>query len=204
MVLLALSAEPEWKVRPFVKKNHIDYIVASDAEKTVKEYGISGYPTILILDPDGEVKWKGSSTLMADEVLKDVLKESPPKPGGILEEKTAEAALKQAERYLKQKKYAKAYKAFRKLSKQHKHTKAGKTAKAKLKEIMADAQIMAAIETRDLEKDCTSWLETAAILLGKGEAQEAARYYRRIIRKYPDSDYAKQAKKKLESLAKKD
>ncbi len=204
MVLLALSDEPDWKVSPFVKKNHIDYIVASDAEKTFKKYGIKSYPTILILDPDGEVQWKGNNTLMADEALKVVLRESPPKPGGILEEKAAKAAFKQAERYLKKKKYAKAYKTFRKVAKQYKSTKYGKKAKKKLKEMKADEQIMAAIDAGSLHKDCMSWLDTASILLDQGETKKAARYYRRIIKKYPESDYAKQAQKKLETLSKKE
>ncbi len=204
MVLLALTKEPDWKVRPFVKKNNIDYIVASDAEKTIKEYGITGYPTILILDPDGEVKWKGHNSMVADEVLKQVIHESPPKLGGILEEKSAKTRYKQAARYLKKQKYAKAYKAFRKVSKQYKHTKYGKKAKKKLKEMKADEEIMAAINAGSLHKDCKSWLETASTLLKQGEPQKAATYYRRIIKKYPDSDYAKQAKEKLEALSKKD
>ncbi len=204
MVLLALSNEPEWKVRPFVKKNNMDYIVASDAEKTFKKYGVKAYPTIVILDPDGEVVWMGHNTLESDQVLKQVLARNPPKPGGILEEKAAQSTYKQAERYLKKKKYAKAYKAFRKISKKHKHTKYGKKAKTRLKEMKSDAEIMAVIDARNLDKDCTSWLETAAIHIKNDEPKKAAKYYRRIIKKYPDSDFAKQAKKKLEALSKKE
>ena len=68
----------------------------------------------------------------------------------------------------------------------------------------SDEQIMAAIDAGSLHKNCESWLETASILLEQGEAKKAARYYRRIIKKYPDSDYAKQAKKKLGALSKED
>jgi len=204
VVLLALSDEPDWKVAPFVKKNNINYIVASDAEKTFKKYGIKTYPTILILDPDGVVQWKGHGIFEAEQVLKRVLARSPPKPGGVLEERVAKLAFKQAERYLKKKQYAKAYKAFKKVAKQRKHTKYGKKAKTKLREMKSDEQIMAVIDAGSLQKNCENWMETASILLEQGEAKKAARYYRRIIKKYPDSDYAKQAKKELGALAKKE
>ncbi len=59
--LLAINAgESEDKVRPFIKRNRIQYNVLLDKDNSVTGYfGIIGLPTYILIDKQGEVVVKG-------------------------------------------------------------------------------------------------------------------------------------------------
>ena len=57
LVLVALSYEPKALVAPYVTKHNMSYIVGADAKNTKEAFGIDGYPTAFLIDPDGKVAW---------------------------------------------------------------------------------------------------------------------------------------------------
>lgn len=201
VVLLALSYEPSEKVGKFVRENKIPYIVGSGAEATKKAYGIRGYPTMFIVDPDGKVAWSGHPS--SGEVKKTIdrlLKENPPKSKQPFAAYGAEGDWKKAEGLLKKKKYAEAIKAYEKIAKTYKGAKQAKAAQARLKEIKADEKIMAQVKATLEKRDCEAWLSMARAFAKSGKKKDAIDYYERIVKEYPDSDYAETAREELERI----
>lgn len=198
VVLVALSSEPESKVKSFIKDNKATYITGSGAGTTLSAYGVRGIPHVFLIDPKGKVAWAGHPSV-AEPPLRKLLKESPPKKRSFLSQKSARAAYKRANKLYKQKKYSKAMRAFQEIAEQFKGTKSAKQAKAKLKKIKANSRIMRIIEKDKAERLSKGWLEAARILAQYGDKKDALKYYKRIIKKYPDTKYAKlaQAEKKL-------
>ena len=111
LVLLAVSYEDESKVKKYVKKEKVPYIVGADGGSTRDKYGIQGYPTAFLIDPDGKVAWKGHPAV-ADKEIEKLLKENPPKSKSFLARTSASSAYKKASKLYKKKKYEKAMEAF--------------------------------------------------------------------------------------------
>jgi TolA-binding protein len=200
VVLVTLSYEPAAEVRPYVKKHRLGYIVGSGSQATNKAYGINGYPTFFVIDPDGKVVFKGHSSHQAEESVKRVLKENPPKKGGSLRERAAKSAYKKALKLQKRKKYAKAIKAYESVAGDFKGTRYGKKAKSKLKKINSNKRIMAKVRHAEAKKKCESWLQLARALARDDKRAQARKYYRRIIKEFPDTEYAEVARGEMVSL----
>jgi tetratricopeptide (TPR) repeat protein len=189
-----LSYEPDNLVRRYVKENQVPYIVGAGAKATEKAYGIKDYPTMFIIDPDGNVAWSGHpGDEKVTKTIDALLKDNPPKAKAKLGDKAAKDALKKADALLKKKKYAEALKAYEKVAKNFKDSKSAKKARTAIDKLRADAKIMAQVRTDELKKECENWLEMARSLAKSGDQKAAADYYDRIIDKYPDSKYAETA-----------
>lgn len=202
-LLVALSDEPSATVKPFAKKNKINYVVGMDAKPTFKEYGIRGYPTIFVLDRAGEIVYKGHSADDAEEAVEESLKKKGPtkrEPLEPLGSGAAKTALTKADDLFKKKDYAKALKEYEKLAKVHKDTDIGKKAKAQVGKIKGDKAIMAAVAEGDMRKKCEDWLQMARTLAKGGKNEEAAKYYKKVLDDYPESTFAQTARAEMAGL----
>ncbi len=205
VVLLALSYEPAATVQRYLKENQrITYIVGAGAKATQDAYGVRGFPTMFIIDPEGEIAWIGHPNgPEAEKAIEGVLRDTPPKSKLSLRELVAKKAYQKAGKHRKKKRYVEAIKGYAKISKRFEGTKYAKKAKAKLKKLKADKRIMAKVrKARRLanKKRCEDWLQLARSLAEGGRSGEAAKYYERIIEKFPDSRYAKTAEEELAEL----
>lgn len=77
LVVIGLSDEPEAKVKGMTTPQ-IDYAVAIDTKARSKTaVGVSGIPHVLLLDPQGIVKWEGFPLLngfeLTEQVVADIL-----------------------------------------------------------------------------------------------------------------------------------
>jgi thiol-disulfide isomerase/thioredoxin len=79
IVVIGLTDEPKDKVEPFVKEMNMNYAVGGGS-KTLNQYGVKGIPTAFIIDPSGEIAWKGHPMSGMDEALEAQIKKTPPKP----------------------------------------------------------------------------------------------------------------------------
>lgn len=200
VVLVALSDEPAYKVKPFVKSNKMNYIVGMEARETLTAYGVKGFPTALIVDPSGKIIWRGHPQMPeAEETLEKALKETPPKVKTIAAMR-AGGALAKADNLLSEKKYAKAIKEYERIAKAFKGSDTGRKASAKLKGLKADAQIMGIVRAEETKKNCEGWIETARALAKSGKDNKAAEYYQKVLDKYPDSEFAETSRAELEKL----
>lgn len=199
VILVALSYEPAGKVGPYVTKNKVSYIVGSDATSARDAYGVNGFPTAFLVDPSGKIAWIGHPAA-AEEAIEDLLKESPPKGKGVLGDEAAKAALKKADNHLKRKRYGRAMQGYEKVAKEFAGTKSAKTAKAQIKKMKADPEIMTAIRTEEANRNARRWLDMARTLADNGAEKDAIRYLRKITEKYPESEHAATARKELARL----
>lgn len=199
VVLVALSYEPGEKVGPYVKNNKMSYIVGGDAMSTKDAYGINGFPTAFLVDPDGKIAWVGHP-MEAEPAIEKLLKQKPPRGKGVLGDEAAKAALKKADNLYKKGRYSKSLSAYEKIVRDFSGTKGAKMARTKIKKMKADAAIMSAIRTEEANKNAKRWLDMAKTLADNGAENDAIRYYRKITEKYPDSDYAETARKELARL----
>jgi tetratricopeptide (TPR) repeat protein len=201
VVLVALSYESDSLVKKYVKDNNLPYIVGAGAKATEKAYNVKAYPTMFLIDPEGNIAWIGH---FPDEemtkTLDTLLKENPPKSKAKFGDKASQDALKKADSLLEKKKYAEALKAYEKVAKDFKGSKAAKKAKAAIEEMKSDEKIMAKIQAAEQKKECEEWLDMARSLAKTGDKAGAVEYYNRIIEKYPDSRYAKTAQEEKAQL----
>jgi len=200
LVILAVTGEPRSKVAPFVKDNKINYIVGAGAEKALTAYRIRGFPTVLVIGADGEIAYRGHNPLEAEKVAEEKLKEISSEDLGGIEESAAKSAYDKALKLYKKKDYAKALKAFGAVTKNFKGTEAAGEAAAKIKKMKASKKIMAKILKADADRKCEDWLDAARSLVKMDKTKEAAEYYQRIIDEYPDSSFAKIARKEMATL----
>ncbi|MBI5765101.1 MAG: redoxin domain-containing protein [Planctomycetes bacterium] len=201
-LLVALSDEPVETVKPFAKKNKINYIVGMDAKSTFKDFGIRGYPTIFVLDRAGEIVYKGHSAEEAEDAIDEAKKAKPEKPVAIepLGSGAAKTALAKADDLFKKKEYAKALKEYEKLAKVYKDTDVGKKAKAQVAKIKGDKAMMASVAEGEAKAKCEDWLQTARMLAKSGKSEDAAKYYKKVIEQFPNSTYAQTAQAELAGL----
>jgi len=75
MVVIGLSDEPEAKVLA-MKTPVMEYYSAIDTQKRLKNiYEVSGIPHIVLIDPNGIVRWQGFPFLTGHELTEAVLEE---------------------------------------------------------------------------------------------------------------------------------
>ena len=201
MVLVALSEETQSQVGRYVKQNKLPYIVGSGAKTAAKAYGIKAFPSAFLIGPDGVIEWVGHpNTPEAEKNIERVLKENPPKSKDSLGKRVAKADFEKAEKLYEKKKYAEALKAYEQVVENFKESKYAKLAKAKVEEIRADKKIMAKIRATQQKRDCENWLQMARSLAKKGKGSDAVEYYDRVIKEYPDSEYARTAEEEKDKL----
>jgi TolA-binding protein len=68
----------------------------------------------------------------------------------------------------------------------------------------ADPEVMKKVQNDAAEKDCKGWMSMAKNLVKAGLSEKARPYLEQVVQKYPDSDYAKEAKELLLKTGKKD
>ena len=75
LVIVGLSDEPEETVRNF-KGPKIKYASAVDPQaRTKKAVDVQGIPHVMLIDPDGIVRWEGFPFLTGHELTEDILQE---------------------------------------------------------------------------------------------------------------------------------
>ena len=77
MVVIGISDEPEAKVRA-MKDPKLDYASAIDTQgRTKKAVGVEGIPHVILMDPNGIVRWEGFPLLegyrLTEKAVADVL-----------------------------------------------------------------------------------------------------------------------------------
>lgn len=199
VILLAVSYEPEKTVKTYIEKQKLPYIVGAGAEDSMKEYGVKGFPTAFLINPDGKIAWTGHPATV-EEALEKLLKESPVKGKSFLVTGSAKSLYKKAEGYYKKKKYEEAVESYEELAKQYGTTKEGKLAKGKLKKIKGNSSIMAKIKMAKSEREADKWLRAARALAQDGDPADAVKYYDRIIKKYPETKAAKFAGEEIGAM----
>lgn len=190
VVLLAVSYEPTATVSKFLGSRKMKYIVAAGGETTRDAFGIDGYPTSFIIDPDGNVAWKGHPATI-DEPLAKIVKETPAKGKSFLVTGSAKSLATKAEKLYQKRDYEGAMKTYEQLSRDYSETKEGKAAKEKLKKMKGNSSIMEKIKSAKEERQADKWLRCARALAQYGDPSDSAKYYKRIIDKYPNTKSAK-------------
>ena len=83
LVVIGLSDETEAKVKKMVEPK-MDYFVAIDTQGRMKKaVQVQGIPHVLILDPQGIVRWEGYPLLTDFELDEKVVQEILAKPGPV-------------------------------------------------------------------------------------------------------------------------
>ncbi|MFH1419896.1 MAG: redoxin domain-containing protein [Planctomycetota bacterium] len=196
VILLALSPESASKVEKYVKKQRIPYVVGGGAERTRSIYGVSAYPTTYLIAPDGKVVWKGGPVNVEDQIRK-LIESNPAKSKGFLAEKSAAAAYKKASKLDKDGDYVEAWDLYMEITREFKGTKVANKAKSKLKKMRQQSRVMRVIKKARTDKTTFGWLECARVCVMYGDTEDAMKYYKRIIDKYPDCEAAKFAREEL-------
>ena len=133
--------------------------------------------------------------LMADEKAKAVIEQGQ-------REGEAAGLLEELEKSGQSKSTAEMLAALDDLAARFADTKAGKAAAEKAKSMRADPELMKKMTQASADKDCKAWLALARNFMKAGLKDKAKSYLDQVIQKYPDTDYAKEAKELLASLAK--
>ncbi len=199
VILLAISYEPESKVKDFVMRQKVSYIVGADAQSMLNDYGVKGFPSAFLIDPEGKIAWTGHPGVI-EEPLEKLVSENPPKSKGFLAAGSAKSAFKHADKLYKSKKYEDAMHALEMVAKDFPDSKEGKQAKGKLKKMKKNSKIMGIIKRARAERESDGWLQAARVLAQYGDKEDAAKYYRRIIDKHPGLSDAKLARQELADL----
>jgi thiol-disulfide isomerase/thioredoxin len=73
LVIIGLSDEPEERVKR-LKNPVMEYYSATDTKKTTKNiYRVTGIPHVVLVDPDGIVRWEGFPFMRGYELTDEVL-----------------------------------------------------------------------------------------------------------------------------------
>lgn len=74
MVFIGIHCDDWEKGREAAEEDKIEYIVANDVDgKTETAYEIEGYPTIVVIDKSGSVRYRDPDNL--EDAVKELLKE---------------------------------------------------------------------------------------------------------------------------------
>jgi thiol-disulfide isomerase/thioredoxin len=80
----------------------------------------------------------------------------------------------------------------------------GREAAEKARALRADPNVMKKIQNDAAEKDCKGWMSMARNFIKTGLPDKARPFLDQVIQKYPDTDYAKEAKELLQKMNRKD
>lgn len=74
VVFLSVTFDKPDEINRFLDKMVIFYPVGSDAEqKTIKAYGVTGFPETFLIDKNGVIRWQGSPFQLDKDILNKVL-----------------------------------------------------------------------------------------------------------------------------------
>jgi thiol-disulfide isomerase/thioredoxin len=119
-------------------------------------------------------------------------------------EAQADALLADIEKTAEKKSPAETLAALDDLARRLPGTNAGNAAAEKAKSMRADPDLMGKIQSQAADKDCKGWMSMARGFIKSGMPEKAKPYLEKVIQKYPDSDYAKEAKELLAKAAQPD
>lgn len=119
--LIGLTDAERKRVDEMLKKEKVFFPIGLEAKQAMEDYDISGYPRVVIIDPNGKVFWSGfpieegdkGAPKLIEEIGKAVEAAPPTRTHPELAAK-AQAYLKQARQALRADKYREAYTAARK------------------------------------------------------------------------------------------
>ena len=74
------------------------------------------------------------------------------------------------------------------------------SAKARLEALKGDKAVQAAVRDRDAERECRSWLAMADNFIKAEDPEKAKEYLQKIIAKYADTEWGRQAKERLAKI----
>ncbi len=117
-------------------------------------------------------------------------------------EKEAAGLLAQLDKAAATKTPAATLDAYEDLANRFPGTKAGQAAAQKAKAMRADKGLMAKMAGAAAEKDCKGWLSMARNFIKAGMTGKARPYLDKVIVRYPDTDFAKEAGEMLAKMKK--
>lgn len=191
VVLVAMSDEPKAKLAPFITNQKLPYIVGGNARSTVDAYGIRGFPTMYLVDPEGKVAWVGHPG-DAEDVLVELLRKHPAQKKSFFTTSPS-SELQIAGDLLKNHKYAEALDLYEKIAARDKGTDSANKAIAEINKLKSDRSIMTRINQSRVMQKGRGLLEAARLLAQRGEIKNAIRYYDMIIKDCADTEYAQLA-----------
>lgn len=104
-----------------------------------------------------------------------------------------------AEDSFKAGRYALAEETFRRIVDRHGATRAAGAARKRLRAFKTDEKLKAALARCKVDRECLKWMKLADALMKSGRKGKAKDYYTKILTIHPDSPYAAEARKKLQS-----
>jgi len=93
-------------------------------------------------------------------------------------------------------------KAYESLAATYADTEAGRTAGQRAKAMRSDTALMSRIANEAAEKDCPGWLSMARNFIKADLPDKARLYLEKVVKTYPDTSYAAEAKEMLEAMKK--
>ena len=76
LVVIGLSDEKPDVIREFMRKTKMDYAVATDESKVTSALvGVKGIPHVMVISPDGIVRWQGFPPMKEDTLNTAKLKQ---------------------------------------------------------------------------------------------------------------------------------
>lgn len=95
VVIIGLTDEHKSVVKNFMKSLPINYVVGTDSQDGA-HYGVSGIPHAFVIDPQGQVVWRGHPMSGLDAALAQAYQKTPPTLVSAPKLKKLEAALEGA------------------------------------------------------------------------------------------------------------
>lgn len=108
----------------------------------------------------------------------------------------ASALLEKAEAAIKAKQYGSAMEMLKTIVANFGDTEAAESARGILHDLESDEAITRLIREEKMVSQCRSWLSMARSFEMNGDYRRAAEYYDRVIKEYPDSSFAAEARSK--------
>ena len=141
----------------------------------------------------GEQAAKSMAALQADPAVQDAL-------GTARQNAQARTLQEQAQAAELARDYALAIRLYEQLVAACPKSDLCASAKARLDAFKSDNAVQASIVAKDADRDCRSWLSMADNFIQAGRTDKAREYLMKIIDKYPDTEWARQAKERMNKL----
>lgn len=105
VVIIGITQESKGKVKSFMERVPMEYIVGANGGNTSQTYGVRGIPHAFIIDTKGIVRWDGHPMGGLDDAIEKQLKETPPILLSQKALKVMERFIAEAEKALKKNNY---------------------------------------------------------------------------------------------------
>lgn len=77
LIVIGITREDPVNTRSFMSKTGAKWIVAYDPQ-AIQNYGITGYPTAVLIDSEGNIAWRGHPQSLKDSQIESLLKKMDP------------------------------------------------------------------------------------------------------------------------------